>query len=246
MPNIDAMATEVARRIMILFFVIDTSSSMMGDKITAVNNAIRETIPELKNMTNADAKIKIAVLDFASGAEWQSPQPIELDDFSWHDLQANGLTDLGEACEMLNEKLSRKAFMNNAVGNYAPAIVLISDGYPTDNYKKGLDLLNKNNWFKQSIRVALAVGSDYDRSILAEFTGNDESVIEIHKKSMLMKIIKFVSVRASQIASRSSIVSEEKDNDIPQKNKQFIESLKDIDELNNISIDDIDDDVEFP
>ena len=32
MPNIDAMATEVARRIMILFFVIDTSSSMKYPK----------------------------------------------------------------------------------------------------------------------------------------------------------------------------------------------------------------------
>ena len=243
MPSIDELTNEVARKVMILFFIIDTSSSMMGNKIDSVNKAIRETIPELKEMTNADAEVRIAVLDFASGAEWQNAQPININDFRWQDLQANGLTDLGEACIMLNEKLSRKAYMNNAIGNYAPAIVLISDGYPTDNYKKGLDLLNKNNWFKNSIKVALAVGSDPDKNILAEFTGNYEAVIEIHNRQTLMKIIRFVSVRASQIASTSSVVAEEKDSDIPQKQKQFIDSLN---EINDISIDNIDDDVEWP
>ena len=243
MPNINELTKEVARKEMILFFIIDTSSSMIGNKIDSVNKSIKETIPELKEMTNADAKVKIAVLNFASGAEWQTPQPVDIEAFYWNDLQANGLTDFGEACTMLNEKLSRKAFMNNTIGNYAPAIVLISDGYPTDNYKKGLELLNKNNWFKNSIKVALAVGSDADKNILAEFTGNNESVIEIHNKKTLMKIIRFVSVRASQIASTSCIVSENNDSDIPQKQQQLNDSLID---LNNITIDDIDDDVEFP
>ena len=243
MPNIDELTNEVARKEMILFFIIDTSSSMMGAKIDSVNKAIKETIPELKTMTNADAKVRIAVLDFSSGAEWQNFQPVDIEDFYWNDLQANGLTDLGEACTMLNEKLSRKAFMNNTIGNYAPAIVLISDGYPTDNYQKGLELLNKNKWFKNSIKVALAVGGDADKDILAEFTGNKESVIEIHNRNTLMKIIRFVSIRASQIASTSCVVSDDKDNDIPQKQQQFIDSLN---EINDISIDDIDDNAEWP
>ena len=243
MPNIDELTNEVARKEMILFFIIDTSSSMMGAKIDSVNKAIKETIPELKTMTNADAKVRIAVLDFSSGAEWQNFQPVDIEDFYWNDLQANGLTDLGEACTMLNEKLSRKAFMNNTIGNYAPAIVLISDGYPTDNYQKGLELLNKNNWFKNSIKVALAVGGDADKDILAEFTGNKESVIEIHNRNTLMKIIRFVSIRASQIASTSCVVSDDKDSDIPQKQQQFIDSLN---EINDISIEDIDDNAEWP
>ena len=96
MPSIDELTNEVARKVMILFFIIDTSSSMMGNKIDSVNKAIRETIPELKEMTNADAEVRIAVLDFASGAEWQNAQPININDFRWQDLQANGLTDLGE------------------------------------------------------------------------------------------------------------------------------------------------------
>ena len=45
---------------MVLFFVVDTSGSMQGDKIGALNDAIRETVPDLKDLSenNADAKLK--------------------------------------------------------------------------------------------------------------------------------------------------------------------------------------------
>ena len=36
---------KIARRTMVLFFVVDTSGSMMGEKIGSVNDAIRETVP---------------------------------------------------------------------------------------------------------------------------------------------------------------------------------------------------------
>ena len=59
-------------------------------------------------------------------------------------MDANGVTDLGEACIQLNEKLSRNAFMSDATGSFAPAIFLLSDGEPTDNYKYGLKKLKQN------------------------------------------------------------------------------------------------------
>ena len=36
---------EIARRQMSLFFIVDTSGSMEGEKIAAVNTAIREVLP---------------------------------------------------------------------------------------------------------------------------------------------------------------------------------------------------------
>ena len=54
----------VAKKTMILFFMIDTSGSMSGEKIQSVNEAIREVIPIIKDISNdnADAEIKLAVL----------------------------------------------------------------------------------------------------------------------------------------------------------------------------------------
>jgi len=202
---------EIPRRTMVLFFVIDTSGSMDGSKIGAVNTAIEEVIPAIREVSdeNADAQIKIAALEFSSGAHWiTTGGPVEADQFRWNYLDAAGVTDFGAACKALNDKLSTKAFMQEATGSFAPAIFLLSDGEPTDNWLGALTDLKKNNWFKAAVKVAIAIGDDANKDVLKEFTGTMESVLETHNAAMLKKMIKFVSVRASQVASKSSNVSE--------------------------------------
>lgn len=200
---------EVPRRTMVLFFVVDTSGSMTGSKIGTVNSAIEEVVPELKDIseTNADAQIKVAALEFSTGARWVTSVPIAAEDFRWNYLNASGLTDLGEACIQLDKKLSKGEFMSDATGSFAPAIFLMSDGGPTDNYTHGLEKLKQNNWFKKAIKVAVAIGDDANTSVLAEFTGNSESVITVHTPEALKKWIQFVSVRASEIGSKSATVN---------------------------------------
>ncbi|MDR0653937.1 MAG: hypothetical protein LBG12_11640 [Synergistaceae bacterium] len=116
------------------------------------------------------------------------------------------MTDFGTACEKLNEKLSRNAFMSDVTGSFAPAIFLMSDGEPTDNYQRGLGKLKNNNWFKKAIKVALAIGNDANKRVLEEFTGNSEAVLIAHTPEALKSMIRFVSVRASEIGSKSSSV----------------------------------------
>ena len=234
---------KIARRTMILFFLIDTSGSMCGEKIGAVNAGMEDTILDIKEITNPDAQVKIAVLEFSSGTKWQTTQPIDIETFVWNRLEAAGLTDLGEACLKLNEKLSKNAFMSDGTGNYAPAIILISDGNPTDDYDKGLEALSHNNWFKQAIKIAFAVGSDVRVDMLEKFTGNSETVISIHNKSQLRKMIRFVSVRASQIASRSSAISDNDNSDtsLNSRQKEVIEALNEV----NLDDNSADDDVEW-
>lgn len=234
MPNVDSIAGVVPRRTMILFFLIDISGSMVGDKIGSVNSGIRDTILDIKEITNPDAQVKIASLAFSNEANWMTPSPIAIDDFVWKNLEAEGITELGEACEKLNEKLSTKAFMGDATGNYAPSIILISDGNPTDfgkyKYDDSLAKLQSNNWFKQAIKVAFAVGDDVNHEILERFTGTPETVISIHNKSQLHKMIRFVSVRASQIASKSSSIKEDtSDSGVTSKQQEVIDALKEVD-----------------
>jgi uncharacterized protein YegL len=200
-------AVEIPRRTMVLFFVIDTSGSMVGSKLGAVNTAIEEVIPAIKEISdeNADAQIKIAVLEFSSGARWiTSNGPMELEQFHWNDLESAGVTDLGAACKALNEKLSTKAFMKEATGSFAPAIFLLSDGEPTDDWQSALTTLKENKWFKTAVKVAVAIGDDANKEVLKEFTGTMEAVLVSYNAVTLKKMIKFVSVRASQVASKTS------------------------------------------
>ncbi|MCL2072198.1 MAG: hypothetical protein FWH07_08230, partial [Oscillospiraceae bacterium] len=88
------------------------------------------------------------------------PSPMDVADYSWNFLNADGITDFGAACKELNAKLSRESFMGDVTGSFAPAIFLLSDGEPTDDYKKALQDLKGNNWFKKAIKAAVAIGDD--------------------------------------------------------------------------------------
>lgn len=199
-------AVSVPRRTMTLFFLIDTSGSMSGNKIGAVNDAIVNVMPMLEDISssNPDAEIKVAALEFSNGTKWLYNEPKSVEDFKWIDVQAGGLTSLGEACQELNSKLSRAGYMKSASGSYAPAIILLSDGGPTDNFDGGLQTLQGNNWFKNAIRIAIAIGDDADLDVLARFTGNSEAVIKVQNIDALKQIIRIVAVTSSQIGSKSS------------------------------------------
>lgn len=199
-------AVSVPRRTMTLFFLIDTSGSMSGNKIGAVNDAIVNVLPMLEDIssTNPDAEIKVAALEFSNGTKWLYNESKSVEDFKWIDVQAGGLTSLGEACLELNSKLSRSGYMKSASGSYAPAIILLSDGGPTDNFDGGLQTIQGNNWFKNAIRIAIAIGDDADLDVLARFTGNSEAVIKVQNIDALKQIIRIVAVTSSQIGSKSS------------------------------------------
>ena len=199
-------AVSVPRRTMTLFFLIDTSGSMSGNKIGAVNDAIVNVLPMLEDISssNPDAEIKVAALEFSNGTKWLYNEPKSVEDFKWIDVQAGGLTSLGEACLELNSKLSRSGYMKSASGSYAPAIILFSDGGPTDNFDGGLQSLQGNNWFKNAIRIAIAIGDDADLDVLARFTGNSEAVVKVQNIDALKQIIRIVAVTSSQIGSKSS------------------------------------------
>lgn len=201
------------RKIMTLFYVVDTSGSMTGDKIGSVNSAMEEAItvdlPEISS-ANDDAEIRIAIMQFSSGCSWITPSsgPIGIGDVIWNDLNPSGLTDLGAACLELDNKLSRNEFLESQTGAYAPVILLFSDGGPTDNWEKGLNQLKQNNWFKHAIKIAIAIGEDADKTVLSTFTGTPESVITVNDKHTLKALIRKVSVRASEFQSHSKQTSD--------------------------------------
>lgn len=200
--------TPAPRRIMTLFYLIDSSGSMKGTKIGTVNAAMEECIPLLREVAQAndDADIKVAIMQFSSGFEWITPQngPADLEQLTnWRDLTAQGLTDLGAALTELDKRLSRSEFLSSQTGAYAPVIILLSDGAPTDDWKGALTRIKQNNWFKHAIKIAIDIESGSDRDVLTEFTGNSEAILDAKDKSTLKNMIHKVSVRASEFQSHS-------------------------------------------
>jgi uncharacterized protein YegL len=194
----------ITRRQMVMFFLIDTSGSMEGTKISSVNTAIREVIPELRDIGGADIDLKIAVMEFSTVLRWQNPAgPVSVDTFTWSNLTADGATNLGAAFYELNSKLSRNSFLQAPSASIAPVIMLMSDGLPSDEWENSLGVLKNNNWFKSAVKVALAIGSDADTDVLAQFTGDPAAVLTVYTPETLRVMIKKISITSSQIGSRS-------------------------------------------
>jgi len=199
---------EIPRRTMTLFFLIGTSGSMDGCKIGAVNESMREVLPMISDISaaNPDAEINVAVLQFSKGASWIYKEPRPASDFVWNDLSAAGASvDLGEACRELNRKLSKNGFMKSASGSYAPAIILLLDSEPTDDFEAGLAELKKNGWFRVAIKIAIAIGDDANKEKLAKFTGTSETVFSVHNIDALNKMIRIVAVTSSQVDEKRTM-----------------------------------------
>ena len=199
----------IPRRKMTLFFLID-------------NDAIENVLPIIGEISdeNPDAEINVAALEFSTGTRWLYDEPKDAKEFIWQQVEAEGLTSLGEACEELNKKLSRTGgFMSSPSGCYAPAIILLSDGGPTDNFEKGLKLLQGNSWFKNAIKIAIAIGDDADKEVLRQFTDAQEAVITVHNIEALKTMIRIIAITSSQIGSKSTSATD------ATKQEQVIEEV---------------------
>lgn len=203
MQELQRPGGELATRPIHFFWVVDCSGSMYGEKIGIVNNTIQECIPEMRNSAdnNPNAQLLIRALQFSSGASWITTSPVPVENYSWEDMEAGGLTELGKAFDLLAAQLSIPPMPARAL---PPVIVLLSDGQPTDDYKKSLDKLKGMPWFRKAVKIAISIGQDADDDVLIEFTGNKELVLQANNATALAKMIKWASTTASMVSAPSS------------------------------------------
>lgn len=192
----------LASRPLHFFWIADCSGSMGHQgKIQALNNAIREAMPHMQQVAteNPNAQVLVRAIKFSNGAQWHIAQPTPVAEFRWQDLQANGVTDMGKALQMLAEQLDPNVMPRRAL---PPVLVLISDGKPTDDFGSGLKKLMAQPWGKKAVRVAIAIGDDADGDVLQKFIGHPElEPLQANNAESLVKYIKWVSTAVLQSAS---------------------------------------------
>ena len=150
---------------------------------------------------------------------------------------------MGAAFTELAERMSRNGFLNSPSLSFAPVIFLMTDGYPSDDYKAGLEALKANSWYKFGLKAALGIGNEANDEMLAEFTGTKDTVVHAYSGNQLAQMIKIVAVTASQIGSKSMTLSdaneaELKDEDVyASKQKMLGQQIQDL--VNNNESDDV-------
>ncbi|MFM7312118.1 MAG: vWA domain-containing protein [Cyanobium sp.] len=167
-PNV-----QLSRRPLHFIYLCDCSGSMSANgKMQSLNQAIRQSLPEMVQVSqqNPEAQILVRVLSFSDRAQWHvaSPTPVDQMLSQWSDLQARGLTAMGGAMCELAAVLRTPPMDQRAL---PPVLVLISDGAPTDDFSNGLRTLMAEPWAAKAVRLAIAIGHDADLEPLQQFIG---------------------------------------------------------------------------
>lgn len=165
-PNV-----RLASRPLHFIYLCDCSGSMQAQgKIQSLNQAIRQSLPGMAAVArdNPEARVLVRALRFADRAAWHIASPTPVEELQWNDLQAGGVTALGEALELLAAELRSPPMEQRAL---PPVLVLISDGQPTDDFEAGLAALMAEPWARKAVRLAIAMGHDADEEVLQRFIG---------------------------------------------------------------------------
>ena len=203
----------IARQELNVIFVIDNSGSMQGEKIGAVNNAIRDVMsimPDIQDDTG-DATIKISAMTFSDDAKWIYSEPKTIEEFKWRDIGTESATNLSAAYDELSRYLCKRESGGKMpdLGGVAPIIILMTDGMPTSyDWQKHLADLKKKGWFKVALKYAIAieVNTDEARDVLSKFTGNPETVLTVYTAEALRRVIKVIAITASKVKSSSASI----------------------------------------
>jgi uncharacterized protein YegL len=164
---------EMSARPLHFIWIVDCSFSMKGDKIHSVNTAIREALPEIRKVAalNPHARILVRAITFSTDAQWHIAQPTPIEKFSWTDVTAGGKRDMGRALVKVAEQLSLSHLERRSI---APVLVLVSGGYPTDDFESGLNTLLAQLWGRGAARIAVGIGDNAPYELLQKFIANSE------------------------------------------------------------------------
>ena len=228
----------VAKRSLTVFVIVDVSRSMRGSKLRTVNSVMRRIVPELRDVGGSDADVRMAVMSFSDDCHWMTSSPISVETFAWDDLEAGGWTCLGKACLELNRVMSRNVFLDSPSLSFAPVVILLSDGGPTDKYEEALYTLNGNKWFRHALKVAIAIGQKAKVEKLSMFTGDPDAVIKTFNAGSLSEMLRLVVIRSSEIASRSIPLEDTGEDPDKAKQKRLVRELKELAETRPEDIDD--------
>ncbi|GAB4548184.1 MAG: VWA domain-containing protein [Anaerolineae bacterium] len=192
-----------------VYLLLDTSSSMLGSPIQAVEQGLRLIYNELMNNPHAIETVYLSVITFADAAR-QVIKLCSVEDFKPPTLAANGSTALGAAMTLLDQVLDRELIANSEgrKGDYRPLVFLLTDGAPTDEWREAVNRLKARKQSKLGAFVALGCGPNVNLAVLREITSEVLIMNDVSSDS-IRQFFKWVSSSIQKTSQRLEAKADE-------------------------------------
>lgn len=117
-----------------LIYLVDTSSTMYGERINQLNVAMAEAIQVAEEAAmEKEVQLLMRVVEINSVARWlYGDKQKGVEHIDWVPLSANGGTNTAEAIDLVRGVMHRE-FLGER--NYRPVVILITDGDSNDPKK---------------------------------------------------------------------------------------------------------------
>lgn len=146
-----------------VILVLDTSGSMQGAPIAALNEGIKAFKQDVLRDTQAMLSVEVSLIAFGKGVQ-QIQDFVTIEYFDPPQLKADGLTPMGEALSLALDVLEKRklVYKNHGIPYYRPWIFLITDGAPTDSWHAAAQRLQKAEVENRLLFSVAVQGADMD------------------------------------------------------------------------------------
>jgi uncharacterized protein YegL len=180
-----------------VILMVDVSGSMnTNGKILAVNQAVAEMLNSFQEEDSEYVEIQVAIITFGNKEAilhqdlWPAPQ------VRWVEMKAAGQTPMGAAFKLAQQLIEDRQKIPSRA--YAPSLVLVSDGAPTDNWEDALKDLLASERAAKAARFALAIGDDAQLEMLQTFLQDKNGkVFQAHEAAGINKFFRWVTMSVS-------------------------------------------------
>lgn len=186
-----------------VILLLDVSGSMAGEKINTLYDAVSDMLRTFSEAKTRETVIDVAIITFGEEVLLHTPYtPVDaLRNSGLNRFYADGMTPLGTALKMAKTMIEDKTVTPSRI--YRPAIVLVSDGMPNDNWERPLeDFIKTGRSSKcQCFSVAIGIDGMNQKSMLLKFCASEDRFFHAENVSQIIdafaKISMSISVRAA-------------------------------------------------
>ncbi len=181
-----------------VYFILATSGSMHGGRITRLNAALRawhgKMVRYVRSEFGGALTVKIGVLSYASACVWMSgPGLLDLyEQIDWP-LDAYGVANVGAALGELDSRLRPDARSSPSGLTSLPIIYFVAGGYPSDDYKSALEKIYANVRFRHATRIGFAFGRCVDLEMVGDIAGDPRLVFQTEDAGLFERLLYLTS-----------------------------------------------------